>query len=311
MKLYDLVCLKKSLSENFVTDDVVASIQRLRDQITNTQFQVESMAPEYQEHINYLVQYYNDLIAQAEMPAAKNQAEIKSIEARITELSHKLYSDSYDLEEHDGGFDNVKNNRTLTFDDEIRSIIESRTNLYCRWEYPTLEIGCRDGEWTQRLTASDPLYIMDKYPEFLKITDQQFPPEYQRRLRKYALDYSFAQLPKNQFAFVFSWNHFNYISLDTLTQALKNLKDVLRPGGVFMFSFNDGDTPAGAGLAENFGQTYVPKSILIPTALSMGYELLNEGHNGVNISWLELRKPGTLRTVKAHQVMGKILSRTP
>jgi hypothetical protein len=83
----------------------------------------------------------------------------------------------------------------------------------------------------------------------------------------------------------------------------------LRPGGVFLFSYNDGDTPNGMGMAENFGQSYLPKSLLIPTCQGVGLEVVAEYSPEANVHWLEVRKPGVLHTVKAHQVLGKIQRR--
>jgi hypothetical protein len=73
-----------------------------------------------------------------------------------------------------------------------------------------------------------------------------------------------------------------------------------------MFSYNDGDRPAGAGMAENFFMSYMPKSMLIPLCESLGYIVTNDISRGMNISWLEIQKPGTLETNKAHQVLGEI-----
>ena len=113
-------------------------------------------------------------------------------------------------------------------------------------------------------------------------------------------------LPLNQFNFVFSWNFMNYASLDTIKEYLKIVKELLRPGGVFMFSYNDGDRPAGAAMAENFFMTYVPKHMLIPMCESLGFEVVNQRTRDVSISWIEIRKPGELTTTKAHQVLGEV-----
>ena len=152
---------------------------------------------------------------------------------------------------------------------------------------------------------------MDRQSEFLQSANSQFPPAYQNRLRKYNLrqDHRLTELPRGQMSFVFSWGYFNYVSVDTMHVVLEEVMNVMRPGGVFMFSYNDGDTSAGAGMAENFAQTYMPKSILIPLCLSLGYELLNDCSYSTNISWLEIKKPGILQTVKAHQALGEIVPR--
>jgi SAM-dependent methyltransferase len=91
-----------------------------------------------------------------------------------------------------------------------------------------------------------------------------------------------------------------------MKQYLKQIFNVLRPGGIFMFSYNNGDTPQGAGMAENFAQSYMPKSMLTVLCESLGYEIADSSSYNTNIHWLEVRKPGELETIKAHQVLGEI-----
>ena len=310
MALYDLVSLKHALQQHLNADDAAHAVKDLRDKINSIKLQAPIVDAEYHSYIDDLVSYYNNLITQITEPIEKSQEVITKLDNQITDLAHKLFTDSYELEERLGGIDNVRNNRRLQLNADAEHTVKQRILLYTNWRYPSLEIGCRDGEWTQYLIAADPLYIVDQFPEFLDSAGSQFPEAYQRRLRKYPLkNYDLSALPKNQFSFVFSWNHFNYVSLDTITQILKQLNDLLRPGGVFLFSYNDGDTPAGAGMAENFAQTYIPKSLLVPTCRSLGYEVLEEFHYPTNVSWLEVKKPGILHTVKAHQVMGEVKRR--
>ena len=76
-----------------------------------------------------------------------------------------------------------------------------------------------------------------------------------------------------------------------------------------MFSYNDGDTPTGAAMAESFSQTYLPKSVLILLCQSMGFEIENVIDPANGISLLEIKRPGTLHTIKAHQVLGEMKRR--
>jgi len=309
MALYDLVSLKKSLKEIDVAP-AVAAIRDLQLQITNINNRVSATTSE-QQHVldasadkcNLLVQMINDSVdTHAEL--------IRDLDLQINQLAHKLFADSYELEERLGGLEHVRNARKINLREDVEQVVKQRILLHTNWRYPALEIGCRDGEWTQFLVAADPLYIMDQFPEFLESTNSRFPQAYQNRLRKYPLkDYNLDALPRGQFAFVFSWGHFNYVSLDTITQLLKQLRYILRPGGVFLFSYNNGDTPAGAGMAESFAQTYLPKSLLIPVCESLGFQVSEQFDFEPNVSWLEIKQPGELHTVKAHQVLGKILTR--
>lgn len=309
MALYDLVSLKKALTNSLDVSYEIKTLTDLSNRISTIKTQVPNLSTEHSAFVDKLSQYYINLSDVIEKSTNDTKNLIDEVTIQINNLAHELFTDSYELEERTGGLDHVRKNRKLVLNEDVEQTIKQRIMLYTNWRYPALEIGCRDGEWTQFLVAADPLYIMDPWQEFLESASSQFPAQYQARLRKYPLkDYNLSALPKNQFAFVFSWGHFNYVSLDTITQVLKQLQTLLRPGGVFLFSYNDGDTPEGAGMAEHFMQTYIPKSLLVPLCQSLGFELLYDFNFG-NITWLEIKKPGVLHTVKAHQVLGEIKRR--
>jgi SAM-dependent methyltransferase len=305
--LYDLVQLKQSLTGAVNADSAVHQLVVLRDRLANIKMEVPYIAPDHAEYINGLVDHYTQLIEQAQKPVDDFSQQLDLINQQINEVTHKLFANNYELEERYGSVEQVRSNRRIYIHEELADIIKQKIALYSSWKYPALEIGCRDGEWTQFLVAADPLYIMDRHTEFLHSANDRFPQAYQNRLRKYHLvDHNLSMLPQNQLGFVFSWGYFNYVSVDTMHQVLKQLKTLLRPGGVFMFSYNDGDTPAGAGMAENFAQSYMPKSVIVPLCLSLGFEVVADCSFSTNISWLEIKRPGQLTTVKAHQVLGEI-----
>lgn len=310
MKLNDLVKLKQSLLESVQTDIVVQSITNLRDSIETIKLHVGSLSDEHQQYVDSLVKHYDALIAQSQEPLEKFKEHINELNQEINELGRNLFVGNYDIEDWNGTVEQIRNKRRIPINEEIEEQIKQRVLLHTSWRYPALEIGCRDGEWTQFLVAADPLYIMDKDQEFIDSTVSRFPQAYQNRLRRYPMiDHNLSALPQGQFSFIFSWAHFNYVSLDTMHQFLKQAHQVLRPGGIFMFSYNDGDTPYGAGLAESFSQTYMPKSILIPLCQSLGFEIYQEYDFNACVSWLEIKKPGTLHSIKAHQVLGEIRAR--
>lgn len=307
MALYDLVTLKKALTQAVDPDPVVHQLAQLRDKIASIKLQVPVMDADNNIYVDQLVSYYNRLIEQAQQPLVDLQSRLDSINDQINTLTQRLFAGNYELEEFTGGFDHVRNNRRIHVREDVEDTVKQRILLHTSWRYPALEIGCRDGEWTQFLVAADPLYVMDQFPEFITGTVSKFPEAYQKRLRPYPLiKHDLSKLPQRQMAFVFSWGYFNYVSIDTMHQYLKQIFAVLRPGGTFMFSYNDGDTPQGAGMAENFAQTYMPKSMLKPLCESMGFDIESEFDFEPNISWLEIKRPGELATVKAHQVLGEI-----
>jgi hypothetical protein len=98
------------------------------------------------------------------------------------------------------------------------------------------------------------------------------------------------------------------LALSTTKNYLTEAFKMLRPGGTMMFSYNDGDTPNGAAYAENGAQSYLPKNHLLRICSELGFEIINsESYDNGVINWLEIRKPGTLSTIKAHQALGEII----
>ena len=236
------------------------------------------------------------------------------IDEHIKNLTHELFSEAYDSElrfammEHD-----TRATRTTSVPLAAQRLIHERIRVYSDWHYPGMELGCRTGEWTKHLVALDPLYLVDLDQQFVDTAASQFPEQYQNRLRKYVIglpqagERNFSVLPQGQFGFIFSWEYFNYLSLSTTRFYLEQTFHLLRPGGVMLFSYNDGETPTGAGYAESRYQSYMPRSVLMNLCRELGYEIIQaESFDSGVASWIELRRPGTLSTTRAHQTLGEI-----
>ena len=198
--------------------------------------------------------------------------------------------------------------RQLPLSADAKSLIHSRVGFYTNWQYPGLEIGPRDGEWTQSLVACDPLYVVDYNDECLKATRAQFNSKYQNRLRCYLYSGNgLHMLPKGQFGFVFSWNTFNYFSMDQIYLYLQDIKSVLRPGGACMFSYNNAERAISARKAEDQLMSFVPKKELIMTLEELGFIDITTHDVDSSVSWVEFRKPGKLETYRTGQTLGKII----
>jgi hypothetical protein len=175
------------------------------------------------------------------------------------------------------------------------------------------------------MVVNDPLYLCDHDVETIDATVKQFDEVYQRRLAKYVIptqpDRALSQLPQNQFGFILSWMYFNYYELDILIGFLKSILTTLRPGGVFMFSYNNGDLLSSCRISEYAGMSFIPKRNLIKTCIESGFEIvktfdvpnvddLSTFDDKVEyISWIEIRKPGVLQSTKIRQTLGEVISK--
>lgn len=314
MKLHELVNLRNELSK--VNDNLI--IKEISKNIDSLKIINSGLNENFSESINNLVNEYYSVIDKLNIPNNHIQLLIDQCQQEILQLSSKFFQSNYQFEISfkDDEFlpqniRNYRNWRSIQNDGELENDLRARLNLYSRWKYPALEIGCRDGEWTKCLIASDPLYIADVHQEFLTSSLKDFPGVYQGRVRKYIIkNYRIENLPNKQFGLIFSYNFFNYLSFDTIKQLLIQANDWLRPGGVMIFTYNNADTGAGAAYAESYFMTYVPKSMLIPLCESLGFEIVESRDYEPAMSFIEIKKPGTLHTIKETQAIGEIMTIT-
>ncbi len=313
MLLSDLVKLKLELKQYTNLDQVKAAATVVDNNVKALRSTASGI--EYDKHITDITKVlWRDLNKLNKEVQAKVNQITESIDTQIQEQTSKYFEKSYATIPATVEQDRTSSNRQLKLPPDLYNMLLGRIQLYADWHYPGMEIGPHDGEFTPHLVGCDPLYLVDVHYEYLESTRSKFAEEYQARLRSYCIGHGsnekgLSELPKNQFGFIFSWNVFNYLPFEEIKRYLIDIQSVLRPGGTFMFSFNDGETYNGVRHVEWGSMTYVPKSLLIALIESIGLKVTNsfgvetEWHN---ISWLEIKKPGTLSTIKAHQTLGII-----
>jgi hypothetical protein len=306
MNLHELVFLRNSLQEAL---DRSLYSNLVNDSIAKLETVSASADYHYKEKIHNIAQQHLEIYNQAQREFEKIDNIIKELNTDINKLTQKFFTKNYQNECFAYDIDFIRNVKVISLSEGSDQVLLSRIFLYNSWKYPALEIGCRDGTWTKHLVGFDPLYITDHFETFLTSAASQFLPAYQARLRKYIIhDFSIKNLPIGQFGFIFSFNYFNYLSLDTIKQYLIQSMQWLRPGGTILFTYNNADLSASAGLCENYFMSYVPKSMLVPLAESLGFRIAADFDFAPSTSWIELQKPGELKTVKAHQALGEIKS---
>jgi SAM-dependent methyltransferase len=142
----------------------------------------------------------------------------------------------------------------------------------------------------------------------------KFPIEYQRRLRHYyareSLDGNILEsIPENQFGVCLAFNFFEFKPFEILKKYLQEIYHKLKPGGVLIMSYNDCDRAHCVALVEAHFTCYTPGSMVKNFAESIGFEQLYHWNDRGNLTWLELRKPGTLSTLRGGQTLAKVVSK--
>lgn len=314
MKLSELVKLRNELKKvSFVpaqiaVDDLDSHLSRLSNLLLRLDFK-----DQISNVIKVIDEVENNLsIAENQIPEMIKQIDLELVE-RTKDYMDINYSINGVQYLHHVNAACERTDRVLPMHNSTRADILVKARKYTDWRFPALEIGPGDGEWTEHLIAGDPLYIVDMHQEFIDNTLNKFNPVYRNRIRPYTVgangisDTDFSILPQNQFGFIFAWNVFNYFPLEYAKIILLQCMKLLRPGGCMMFSYNNCDIVQCAEYAEQGLASWIPRSLLINACKEIGFEIIESSDAEETVHWIEIKKPGELKTVKAHQVLGEII----
>jgi hypothetical protein len=78
---------------------------------------------------------------------------------------------------------------------------------------------------------------------------------------------------------------------------------------MLILTFNDGDRSAGVKLCERNFSCYVPGKLLESLSESIGYTRVFSWNDNGASTWLELKKPGALSTIRGGQTLAEVKSR--
>lgn len=241
----------------------------------------------------------------------------QDIVALIEGMQGAYFVESYRL--HDQGMVNDSDQHILdrrpVLLSSVQHYITSRIALHSDWHHAAMVIRPATGEWLPLMVGSDPLYLLDIRSSLLEPSVVQFPPEYQRRLRRYILRETdpeglvMRDLPDAQFGFCLAMNFFHFKPFELIRLYLAEIYRKLKPGGVLALTFNDCDRWGGVELAERHFMCYTPGGMLIALAESLGFEIQQRYDIDNSNTWLEMRKPGALTSLRGGQSLAKIINK--
>ncbi len=246
-------------------------------------------------------------------------AMIKDIDQVISDMEPGYFAESYRLysEEMVGeSTEYILNRRLHQVTPEIYDFIASRVILYNSHLYPGMIIRPSQETFIKNMIGCDPLYVLDTKYDLLEPCLQDFKIEYQRRVRKVIMKEitdgpMFGDaIPDGQIGFVLVYNYFNFRPFEIIEKCLREIFVKLRPGGIVGMTFNNCDLPNGVMLAERHYMCYTPGGMIERLAESIGYEIKFRYDTHVPNTWLELRKPGMVTSLRGGQSLAKIIEKS-
>ena len=190
MTLYQLVYLRNQLRRAFDSSVIAEEINKNYNRLLVVAEDKESdVEPELKDKIINVANIHKESYRLSEQTSQDVANILEIIQKKIDNLAFELFENNYqtELRFYNTSIEYITSVHKIASNEQFESNILQRINLHSNWQFPALEIGCRDGEWTKYLVASDPLYIADVLPEFLNSSLEQFPDLYKGRVRKYLI----------------------------------------------------------------------------------------------------------------------------
>jgi SAM-dependent methyltransferase len=316
-KLSELVKFRNDLRDtikDLSIDDIISEKKRLTEII-----RCRHNLPEYDSYIDGFVSAYQNLLD-------KNNNIINVILESIKKVEGDI-----DLQVKNTIQPEATTSQFLSTNPELENLILSRISGYSDWRFPGMQLNCRYFQYSNNkilseyaipkdrinsMVANDPLYLIGDDMEHLTESIVSYPEIYRRRLRLYKItDNNLTVIPQNQFGFILCWDFLNYLPTDQIEKYLRSILSLLRPGGVFMFSYNNCDVERSAQMVDDNEACWMTTPILHKMISDIGFEIITfidvetKDIRKTWVSWGEIKKPGVLCTIKRQQAVGEVLTK--
>ena len=310
MKLSELINLRNMLNELSVTDiqhHTNLELEKINYLInTNSEVMGDQLNVSNQEFQN-LQMAFNAVDQQFKNVKIHLSKLIDEQQAYWFQESYRIYEKLVN-EDHDY----IMNCLRPTIHPE--TVLRSRLRNYADWKFPAMIIRPGIETFITEMVGYDPLYMIDLNRHFLGKAPHLFGELYQNRLRPYIIEETLdeeilRQIPNNQFGMCFVYNFFNHRTLEHIKKYLTEIYEKLRPGGVLIMTYNDCDRVPGVRLVEQGLACYTPGILVNQIAENIGYDRFYTWNDGEPKTFLEMRKPGTLESIRGGQSLAKIISK--
>jgi SAM-dependent methyltransferase len=285
-------------------------IEKIKHLVNSKEFDPNGIKQAMEIKHQELRDKFNDFKQLIEQAKQSVQLEIDLKEQYWLQESYRLYDQEMinDTDEH-------ILNRRPTLSAEHNEIIRARIKNFSNHLHPGLIIRPGLETFIQDMVSFDPLYLVDQSNELLFPAMVGFTEQYRRRLRPYIVsdqdDCPLGQLPDNQFAICLAYNFFNFKPIEIIERYLKDIYLKLKPGGRLMMTFNDCDNEKAVRLAETYYACYTPGKLVKAIAEKIGYDIYFIWNDNTPTTWIELQRPGTLKSLRGGQALAKVVVYPP
>lgn len=196
-------------------------------------------------------------------------------------------------------------NRIENLNPEFVNVLKREIGYYSDWRWAGIELNPSNGFLTRSLLACDPLYlytgnVIDK--EAVKNNFNNFFSE--KRMMFYD---NLHHVPQHQLGLAVSINSYEFWPMDPIKTEMRQVFDLLAPGGHYIFTYNDCEHLASLDLCAGEYRAYNTKTLMTNMIQMLGFNIIKHGDasNGAH-SFIVAKKPGKLTSQKLSSPLVKI-----
>jgi len=193
------------------------------------------------------------------------------------------------------------------YEDKFNALIRK----FASWKHSTVYVRPNSLRFFDALAATDVLYIMEQcnIDQWLKenLNEKLYSLARLKLINEDKRRFLTANAPAAQIGLIVMEHFMHFKPLDIIGMYLADAFELLKPGGHLMFTFNNCDTVAGVRNAESGLYCFTPGALLERMCEVAGFEVINF-EASERISWLALKKPGELTSIKAGKTFGQIIT---
>lgn len=236
---------------------------------------------------------------------------LAEVNQEIQNRSHEYLTNSYNL------YETMRRDtaeyilqRQSPIDKTVHHDLVQAIRVSSDWKFPALFLRPGTHEFIDDVVGSDPVYLGDTNHDLLLPALDRYNELFRSRLRTFVInedhDNLLSPVPDSQMGTIVVLDFFEYKPMELLRKYINECFTKLRPGGVFIFTFNNCDTEHGVMMCEKFYRCFTPLNLVTQALENTGFAVTKQVDHDGTISWVQATKPGTLRSLRGGQSIAAI-----
>lgn len=176
------------------------------------------------------------------------------------------------------------------------------------WQFPAIYFEPNTADLTRLIVHADPFYAICDMEYEIESIRSKLSENFKTRVLHYNKNNATQYFRKYSAGLCVVWKTFLFKSLNNIEKDLKFIEELLLPGALLYFDYNNAETPKGAEGVEQGLYSYITKSELHTLLNSLGFDVVtDEDLLGRSHRVCLCKKQGSLPKINLHNKLGIVI----